>query len=315
MNFDKCSSFDPPKSDLKQQVGVTYFSILSKLGLCRVITQEDYVAPVRVTRSSVTKYSSPVNLAGDDTDKQPVDPRANEVYAVYPLYEDAVGAVTLRRGHLHRLEEGVYLNDELIDFRIRQITEELDPEVRSKIHVFNSHFYITLRDQGYEQVRKWTKNVDLFEKQFLFVPINESEHWSLVVIAWPGKVAELMPTSGGSAKKKKKATSTSPDQSSSSSSPDTVPSVDRPPSRTSENAMDVDNDTAVDAPTSTHQGDGEDCLVNTQPSDDENSAKSDTVSKDLPCFICMDSLNLHNARLICARLRRLVLFPIISIIL
>ena len=30
--------------------------------------------------------------------------------------------------------------------------------------------------------RSWTRDVDLFEKDFIFVPINENLHWSLAVI-------------------------------------------------------------------------------------------------------------------------------------
>ena len=44
---------------------------------------------------------------------------------------------------------------------------------------------------GYESVRRWTKNVDIFTKDFLFVPINESLHWSLAVVCWPGKIKDL----------------------------------------------------------------------------------------------------------------------------
>ena len=39
---------------------------------------------------------------------------------------------------------------------------------------------------GYESVRRWTKNVDIFAKDFIFVPINEHLHWSLMVIYRPG---------------------------------------------------------------------------------------------------------------------------------
>ena len=40
--------------------------------------------------------------------------------------------------------------------------------------------------QAYKQVSRWTKDVDLFKKDFVFVPINESLHWTLVLIYKPG---------------------------------------------------------------------------------------------------------------------------------
>lgn len=38
----------------------------------------------------------------------------------------------------------------------------------------------------HERVKKWTKNVNLFEKDFIVVPINENSHWFLAIICFPG---------------------------------------------------------------------------------------------------------------------------------
>lgn len=35
-------------------------------------------------------------------------------------------------------------------------------------------------------MKNWTKNVNLFEKDFIIVPINESCHWFLAIICFPG---------------------------------------------------------------------------------------------------------------------------------
>lgn len=42
------------------------------------------------------------------------------------------------------------------------------------------------------EVTKWTRNksIDIFSKKFVFVPINESLHWSLCVIVNPRFVLE-----------------------------------------------------------------------------------------------------------------------------
>jgi Ulp1 family protease len=62
----------------------------------------------------------------------------------------------------------------------------------SPLYAFNSMFYQKLietkRAESYELVKKWTKNVDLFSKEFIFVPINLGSHWSLVCIVRPGLV-------------------------------------------------------------------------------------------------------------------------------
>lgn len=36
----------------------------------------------------------------------------------------------------------------------------------------------------HRRVRNWTKGVDLFDKDFVFVPVNVRAHWFLVVICY-----------------------------------------------------------------------------------------------------------------------------------
>ncbi|EGC32140.1 hypothetical protein DICPUDRAFT_155939 [Dictyostelium purpureum] len=45
-------------------------------------------------------------------------------------------------------------------------------------------------EEGYEDVRKWTGKEDIFQKDFVFVPINYAAHWSLMIICYPGRVKE-----------------------------------------------------------------------------------------------------------------------------
>ena len=46
-------------------------------------------------------------------------------------------------------------------------------------------FRISAAERRHERVEKWTKNVNLFEKDFLIVPINKSAHWYLAIICYP----------------------------------------------------------------------------------------------------------------------------------
>jgi Ulp1 family protease len=38
----------------------------------------------------------------------------------------------------------------------------------------------------YARVKRWTKSVNIFEKDFVVVPINEHSHWFVAVICFPG---------------------------------------------------------------------------------------------------------------------------------
>ena len=46
---------------------------------------------------------------------------------------------------------------------------------------------------GYLAVAKWTKRVDIFSRDFLVVPINESTHWSVAIICYPAKFFQPPP--------------------------------------------------------------------------------------------------------------------------
>lgn len=60
----------------------------------------------------------------------------------------------------------------------------------SPIQVFTSHFYTTLSEEGPTAVESWTakKNIDIFSKNFVFIPINKHLHWSLCVVVNPGAI-------------------------------------------------------------------------------------------------------------------------------
>ncbi|GIL62244.1 hypothetical protein Vafri_16462 [Volvox africanus] len=119
---------------------------------------------------------------------------------------------------LARLENGEFLNDTCIDFYIKYIEAHLPEDVRARYHFFNSFFLKKLQEkpgkmgklpkaervkQDHERVKKWTKHVDLFSKDFIFVPIHGHLHWSLVLICHPGNVVHhderLRPPAGAAA--------------------------------------------------------------------------------------------------------------------
>lgn len=60
----------------------------------------------------------------------------------------------------------------------------------SPLHIFSSHFYTTLSEEGTGAVESWTarKNIDIFKKRFVFLPINKSLHWSLCVVVNPAYI-------------------------------------------------------------------------------------------------------------------------------
>ncbi|XP_031436764.1 sentrin-specific protease 7 isoform X2 [Clupea harengus] len=112
------------------------------------------------------------------------------------------GAIGVTTEDLECLDSGQFLNDVIIDFYLKYLLVERTPkEFVEKCHVFSSFFYkqLTRRDNAnedststtaehrrHQRVKTWTRNVDIFSKDFLFVPVNQENHWYLVVICFPG---------------------------------------------------------------------------------------------------------------------------------
>lgn len=125
------------------------------------------------------------------------DDEEEKLYLRYPVNESAQDVISIVNGDLNRLNPEEYLNDNLIDFAIRHMVAE-NPDLSEKVHVFSCLFYSKMleatrlrgseeRDQeAYRLVAKWSRGVDIFSKNFIFMPINENMHWSLSVIVRPG---------------------------------------------------------------------------------------------------------------------------------
>ncbi|KAK4895676.1 hypothetical protein LTR27_006157 [Elasticomyces elasticus] len=104
----------------------------------------------------------------------------------YPAH--AARRVTVDFGDIDRLDEGQFLNDNLVTFGLRKIQEEMAPEYRDRTHFFNTFFYTSLSNKNgrktfnYDSVKKWTKTVDIFQLPFVVVPINIDLHWFVAII-------------------------------------------------------------------------------------------------------------------------------------
>ncbi|KAI8324382.1 Senp1 covalent complex with sumo-2 [Martensiomyces pterosporus] len=89
---------------------------------------------------------------------------------------------------METLGDGKWLNDEVINFYMQLIVSrsEQNPAL-PKVHAFNTFFYSTLRDQGYARVRRWTRRVNLFEKDMFIVPVHLGVHWCCAVVSFKAK--------------------------------------------------------------------------------------------------------------------------------
>ncbi|KAJ5656547.1 hypothetical protein N7507_008497 [Penicillium longicatenatum] len=101
-----------------------------------------------------------------------------------------------------------WLNDEIINSYLALITQYLQqstgnkaPNDRPRYHAFNTFFFSSLRDKGYDGVRRWAKRAKiggegLLEVDMVFVPVHESSHWTLLVVKPADRTIEYFDSMG-----------------------------------------------------------------------------------------------------------------------
>ena len=113
-----------------------------------------------------------------------------DTYLFYPIEESSKDAICITLGDIRRLDPTNYLNDQLVDFKIKHMMNEVYNTRSQSVHAFNCLFFSKLTQEisvkkGYSLVQRWTKNVDIFQKEMVIIPINQSTHWSVLFILFP----------------------------------------------------------------------------------------------------------------------------------
>ena len=149
------------------------------------------------------------NDGADDKDDDEGVRRENaKVLLVYPN-RWTKDAVTLTDHDMRRLKTYDFLNDSLVDYQIKLMQTHLQEWQRRSCYFFSSFFLKRLSnavdavpgatrgyrdikrvEQGYGTVSRWTRRVDLFQKDLVFIPIVEHLHWTLAVLYKPGAFLE-----------------------------------------------------------------------------------------------------------------------------
>ncbi|XP_068016808.1 sentrin-specific protease 7 isoform X1 [Melanerpes formicivorus] len=119
---------------------------------------------------------------------------------VYPP-PPAKGGLGVTREDLECLEYGEFLNDVIIDFYLKYLLLEKAPkQLADRTHIFSSFFYkcltrteknsegdlkVSVAQRRHRRVRTWTRHINIFNKDYIFVPVNEESHWYIAVICFP----------------------------------------------------------------------------------------------------------------------------------
>ncbi|WVZ18230.1 hypothetical protein V8G54_005552 [Vigna mungo] len=159
-----------------------------------------------------TKYLASWNIAlHADVEGNETDSHASRCY--FPNFEENFDdviypkgdpdAVSLSKRDVDLLQPDTFINDTIIDFYIQYLKNQIPEEEKPRFHFFNSFFFRKLADMdknpssasdgkaAFLRVRKWTRKVNLFAKDYIFIPVNFNLHWSLIVICHPGEVVNF----------------------------------------------------------------------------------------------------------------------------
>ncbi|XP_068221307.1 uncharacterized protein [Palaemon carinicauda] len=270
-------------------------------------------------RSSPTEVQAYVRKPGSY-------PSETKTIIIYPLPPQK-GGISITTDDYACLEEEQFLNDVIIDFYLKWLLQsKLSEAHRTRTHVFSTFFYkrltskpkkgrrphaieddpkLSAAEKRHSRVKSWTKNVDIFEKDFIIIPINEHAHWFLAIICYPGlsgpvRVSDGQPISRTAADRPKKRRSTRP-----RNRIEQIPIIDdgewsdRDEAEGEEDELEEEDDDEDPPPSKKSKLEGE-------PSEESEqlSAESNTPSAiRQPCILIFDSLSGANRVRIVATLR------------
>ncbi|KJK80684.1 hypothetical protein H634G_03833 [Metarhizium anisopliae BRIP 53293] len=150
-----------------------------------------------------TRRSSPVHITRDPrpdrwTDRNPLWRASWHKSLIFP--STGKNRATVDDDDILRLDEGEFLNDNLINFYVRYLQFKLEterPELLSKVYIFSTFFFEKLRSTrgkvNYDGVRAWTAKFDLLSYDYIVVPVNENAHWYLAIICNTPNAVSGMP--------------------------------------------------------------------------------------------------------------------------
>ena len=110
--------------------------------------------------------------------------------------EQEVRKVTFTKHDFKLLQPAKFLNDTIIHFFMQyHFDNRIERDLRLRMHIFNSFFFSKVKQEhgkkngdsppSYKFASRWLKKVDIFDKDFLIIPICEKDHWLLVIVCYP----------------------------------------------------------------------------------------------------------------------------------
>ena len=122
-----------------------------------------------------------------------IKPKAKEEDCIFVTIKTERESILVLVRDIIRLESqgfAGYYNDTLVDARLAMFRNSICPSEQRKHHIMSSLFLTrasSCKDLKYlhQEMKGWTKNVDLFDKQYIHFPLVFGLHWSYLILCSP----------------------------------------------------------------------------------------------------------------------------------
>lgn len=118
----------------------------------------------------------------------------------YPNLSDVLvelDGVQILRKDIQTLLGMNWLNDEVVNAYMNLLVIRGNKTGYKRVYAFNTFFYPKLRESGYSSIKRWTRRVDIFNHDFVLVPVHLGSHWCLALIDFSRRMISYYDSLGG----------------------------------------------------------------------------------------------------------------------
>ncbi|GJS19899.1 probable ubiquitin-like-specific protease 2B isoform X1 [Tanacetum coccineum] len=113
-------------------------------------------------------------------EKWDVDLDSYESFEGITYLEGECDSILISKRDFQLLQPEKFINDTIVDFYVEKLAD------------FDENRSQSIDAKGaFQRVRKWTKKLNIFQMDYIFIPVNFRLHWSLIVICHPGEVVNF----------------------------------------------------------------------------------------------------------------------------
>eukprot|EP00826_Nyctotherus_ovalis_P063709 TRINITY_DN9345_c0_g1_i3.p1 TRINITY_DN9345_c0_g1~~TRINITY_DN9345_c0_g1_i3.p1 ORF type:complete len:273 (-),score=44.73 TRINITY_DN9345_c0_g1_i3:336-1154(-) len=150
-----------------------------------------------LTLSQAKKVKRDYTLMHED--RANLSKRPNVIEYIYRSHNIMPLSIDISQEDIEILETNKDLNSTIINFYLKYLEQEcIEDGIRSRVYMFSTHFYKDIKKirklskqncfKYFSKLKKWTDGVDIFAKDYLFIPMCHKSHWLLAIVCNPNAV-------------------------------------------------------------------------------------------------------------------------------